>query len=63
MLILNRRIGETIMVGDDVSVTVVGVNGGQVRIGVEAPKSVEVHRDEIYQRVLRERAGKKKAAR
>ncbi len=48
MLILTRRIGETLMVGDDVKVTVLGVNGNQVRIGVDAPKNVEVHREEIY---------------
>lgn len=55
MLILTRRIGETLMVGDEVSVTVLGVKGNQVRIGVNAPKEVAVHREEIYQRVLEER--------
>lgn len=54
MLILTRRIGETLMVGDDVSVTVLGVKGNQVRIGVNAPKHVAVHREEIYQRIKRE---------
>ena len=56
MLILTRRIGETLMVGDDVKVTVLGVNGTQVRIGVAAPKNVEVHREEIYQRINAERS-------
>lgn len=56
MLILTRRIGETLMVGDDVKITVLGVNGNQVRIGVDAPKNVEVHREEIYQRINAERS-------
>lgn len=58
MLILTRRVGETLMVGDDVSVTVLGVKGNQVRIGVNAPKEVSVHREEIYQRIQREKLGK-----
>lgn len=51
MLILTRRVGETLIIGDDVSVTVLGVKGNQVRIGVEAPKDVSVHRKEIYERI------------
>lgn len=56
MLILTRRIGETINVGDDITITVLEVKGSQVRIGVNAPKDVPVHREEIYQRIQRERA-------
>ncbi len=56
MLILTRRVGETLMVGDEVTVTVLGVKGNQVRIGVNAPKDVSVHREEIYQRIQRERS-------
>lgn len=51
MLILTRRVGETIRINDDISVTVLGVNGMQVRLGVEAPSDVEVHRQEIYERI------------
>jgi carbon storage regulator len=54
MLILSRRIGETIMIGDTTAVTVLGVTGGQVRIGVSAPKEVSVHREEIYEKIQRE---------
>jgi len=54
MLILTRRVGETLMVGDDVTVTVLGVKGNQVRIGVNAPRDVAVHREEIYERIKQE---------
>lgn len=61
MLILTRRIGETLMVGDDVTVTVLGVKGNQVRIGVNAPKHIAVHREEIYQRIQREKDSQSQA--
>jgi carbon storage regulator len=54
MLILTRRVGETLMIGDEVTVTVLGVKGNQVRIGVNAPKHVAVHREEIYDRIKQE---------
>ena len=54
MLILTRRVGETVMIGDDVTFTVLGVKGNQVRIGINAPKHVAVHREEIYERIKRE---------
>jgi carbon storage regulator len=57
MLILTRRVGETLMVGDEVTVTVLGVKGNQVRIGVNAPKDVAVHREEIYDRIKKENLG------
>jgi carbon storage regulator len=57
MLILTRRVGEAVMIGDEVTVTVLGVKGNQVRVGVNAPKTVSVHREEIYERIQREEQG------
>jgi carbon storage regulator len=57
MLILTRRVGETVMIGNDVTVTVLGVKGNQVRVGINAPKTVAVHREEIYERIKREQEG------
>ncbi|HHH38612.1 MAG TPA: carbon storage regulator [Sedimenticola sp.] len=56
MLILTRRVGETLMIGDEVTVTILGVKGNQVRIGVNAPRDVTVHREEIYERIKQEQA-------
>ena len=58
MLILTRRCGETICIDDDVTVTVLGVKGNQVRMGVNAPRDVEVHREEIYERIQQEKAAR-----
>ena len=55
MLILTRRVGESLMIGDEVNVTVLGIRGNQVRIGVNAPKDVAVHREEIYDRIQQEK--------
>jgi carbon storage regulator len=62
MLILTRRVGETVMIGNEVTVTVLGVKGNQVRIGVNAPKDVAVHREEIYERIKREEDQDSRAA-
>jgi carbon storage regulator len=57
MLILTRRVGETVMIGDEVTVTVLGVKGNQVRVGINAPRTVAVHREEIFERIKREQQG------
>jgi len=62
MLILTRRVGETVMIGNEVTVTVLGVKGNQVRVGVNAPKDVAVHREEIYERIKREEDQDSRAA-
>jgi carbon storage regulator len=56
MLILTRRVGEAIKIGDEISVAVLGVNGSQVRVGIEAPREIAVHREEVFQRIAEEAA-------
>jgi carbon storage regulator len=51
MLVLSRRLGETLIIGDDVKITVLGISGNQVRLGIAAPKEVSVHREEVYRRI------------
>ena len=58
MLILTRRVGETLMIGDDVTVTVLGVKGNQIRVGINASKGVAVHREEVYSRIIQEQLDK-----
>ncbi|QTS84060.1 carbon storage regulator CsrA [Coxiella endosymbiont of Amblyomma nuttalli] len=58
MLILTRRVSESVIVGDDVKVTVLGVKGNQVRLGIDAPKEISIHREEIYERIQQERLTK-----
>jgi carbon storage regulator len=62
MLILTRRVGETVVIGNDVTVTVLGVKGNQVRLGVNAPREVAVHREEIFERIKREQVEDKQRA-
>ncbi|MFC1605965.1 carbon storage regulator CsrA [Pseudomonadota bacterium] len=62
MLILTRKVGERLVIGDVVTVTVLGVKGNQIRVGIDAPHEVQVHREEIYQRILKERAADKAQA-
>ena len=54
MLVLSRRIGESLVIADDIRLTVLGVSGGQVRLGIEAPKHISVHREEIYDKIQQE---------
>ena len=62
MLILTRRVGESVVIGEDVTVTVLGVKGNQVRIGINAPKNVSVHREEIFERIKNGRGGTEEAS-
>ena len=62
MLILTRRLNETVMIGDEVTVTVLGIKGGQVRLGISAPKDVAVHREEVYERIKLEQQAMARAA-
>ena len=57
MLILTRRVGEAIIIGDDVNISILGIRGKHVRIGIDAPKDIPVHREEIYERIQREKTG------
>ena len=59
MLILTRKVGESLLIGDDVSITILNIRGNQVKIGVQAPKDVSVHREEIYQRIHQAKVGQK----
>lgn len=61
MLILTRRVGETLVIGDDINITVLGIKGHQVRIGINAPKSISVHREEIWQRIQQEKNQKEES--
>ncbi len=62
MLILTRKVGESIMIGESVEIKVLGIRAGQIKIGIEAPRDLEVHREEIYERIRAEENGKPKAA-
>ncbi len=55
MLILTRRVGERLIIGDDVTVTILSIKGNQIRVGIDAPREVKVHREEVFQRILKER--------
>ena len=60
MLVLTRKVGETVVINDNITLTVLGIQGGQIKVGINAPKAVSVHREEIYQRIKRE--GKREKA-